>query len=92
MPIFRYQPYYKYNGPTRSQPFRAELSADDVERNMGLFFDEIGSYFQDVDATVEPVGDGIIAITAEITQDDCDERVKRCLNSLDLFADKGRGQ
>jgi len=88
MPLFKYQPYYKYNGPTLSQPFRKELTSDEVSRNMSLFFDEIGSYFNDVGATVEPVGDGFIGITADITQDDCDERVKRCLNSLDLFANK----
>ena len=88
MPLFKYQPYYKYNGPTLSQPFREELSADDVKRNMSLFFDEIGAHFADVGATVEPVGDGFIGITADITQEDCDARVKRCLNSLDLFANK----
>ncbi|WP_434026807.1 hypothetical protein [[Pseudomonas] boreopolis] len=88
MPLFKYQPYYQYNGPTLSQPFLEELSADEVKRNIGLFFDEIGSYFADVGATVEPIGGGFIGITADITQDDCDERVKRCLNNLDLFANR----
>lgn len=88
MPLFKYQPYYKYNGPTLSQPFREELSAEQAGRNINLFFDEVGSYFTDVGATIEPSGDGFICITADITQQDCDERVKRCLNSLDLFAIK----
>lgn len=88
MPVFKYQPYYKFNGPTLSQPFREELSADDVTRNMSLFYNEIASYFEDVGATVEPIGNGFIAITADISQDECDARVKRCLNSLDLFASK----
>ncbi|WP_049458538.1 hypothetical protein [Stenotrophomonas maltophilia] len=88
MPLFKYQPYYKYNGPTLSQPFREELNPDQVSHNMSLFFDEIGSYFTDVGATVEAVGGGFIGITADITQDDCDSRVKRCLNNLDLFANR----
>lgn len=88
MPIFRYQPYYKYNGPTLSQPFREELSAEQVRHNMNLFFQDIDHYFTDVGAVVGPAGDGFIAITADITQNDCDERVKRCLSSLDLFANK----
>ena len=89
MPTFRYQPYYKYNGPTLSQPFREELRAEQVQHNMDLFFQDIGHYFTDVGATIEPIDEGFIAITADITQADCDERVKRCLNALDLFANKG---
>jgi hypothetical protein len=92
MPVFKYQPYYEYNGPTKSDPFREELSADQIKRNMSLFFDEIGSCFSDVGATIEPVGGGFIGITADITQADCDARVKRCLNSLDLFANKALAQ
>ena len=86
MPLFRYQPYYQYNGPTLSQPFREELSDYEITRNMELFFNEMGNYFADVGAIIEPLGNGFIGITSEITQDDCDERVARCLNGLDLFA------
>jgi hypothetical protein len=32
--------------------------------------------------------DGFVSINANITQIDCDERVKNCLNSLDLFANR----
>lgn len=92
MPQFKYKPYYYYNGPTHAEPLREELGADDVSRNMRLFFEEIGHYFADVGAVVEPVDDGCIGITAAITQEDCDARVKRCLNNLDLFATKIRAQ
>lgn len=91
MPNYKYEPYYHYNGPTHSQPLRVELSAEEAGRRLALFFAEIGSYFEDVGATVEPVGTGVVSITAEINQFDCDERVKRCLNSLDLFARKITG-
>lgn len=88
MPKFEYKPYYQYDGPTHAEPFREELSADKISRNMSLFFNEIGHYFADVGAVVEPVDGGSIGITAEITQEECDARVKRCLNSLDLYAKK----
>jgi len=45
-------------------------------------------YFTDVDAKVEKFSNGIVGISSEITQDDCDSRVKKCLNNLDLFANK----
>lgn len=88
MPTFKYRPYYQYNGPTRSQPFREELSDDEVQRNLDRFFNEVGSYFDNVEAQIDLPGDGVVEITAQATQADCDERVKRCLNSLDLFAQK----
>lgn len=86
MPTFKYQPYYKYNGPTSSQPFREELSAEEAGCKIGLFFDEINLHFANISATFELIGNGFVAITADITQQECDERVKNCLNSLDLFA------
>lgn len=88
MSIFKYQPYYMYNGPTVSQPFREELSEEQVKFNIDQFFQDLGHFFMDVGAKFEAVGDGFVAITADITQDECDERVKRCLNSLDLYANK----
>ena len=92
MPTFKYQPYYQYNGPSSSHPFREKLSVEQVRQNMDLFFQDIGHFFTDVGATVEPIGDGYVAITADITQNECDERVKRCLNGLDLFANKVAAQ
>ena len=88
MPLFKYEPYYQYNGPTRSQPFRQELEKDEIDRNMNLFFTEIGMHFADVVAKVERLSESVVGISSEITQDDCDARVKKCLNSLDLFANK----
>jgi hypothetical protein len=88
MPMFKYQPFYKYNGPTRSDPFREELSVEEVKYNIELFYNEIGSYFKNVRATIERHDNGFIEIDANITQADCDERVKRCLNNLDLFANR----
>jgi len=88
MPTYKYRPYYKYSGPTLSQPFREELSEVEVGRRLGLFFEELGNYFDDAGDVIEPVGDGVIGVTTELTEAACDELVKRCLNSLDLFAQK----
>jgi hypothetical protein len=92
MPQFKYKPYYYYNGPTLAEPFREKRSDDEVSRNMSRFFDEIGHHFSDVGAVIEPVEDGVIGITADVTQEECDSRVKRCLNSLDLYAFKIRAK
>lgn len=35
-------------------------------------------------------GNGTVSITTEITQAECDVIVKKCLNSLDLYAKKIR--
>lgn len=88
MSTFKCRPYYAYNGPSFSEPFRQQLSEEVATRNMGCFFDEVANYFEDVGARVEPRGDGVIAIATDVSQADCDNRVKRCLNSLDLYAQK----
>lgn len=92
MPTFKYRPYYFYNGPSLAEPFRQQLNEEVVLRNMGCFFTEVGVYFEDIGAQVEPLGGGVIGITTDASQVDCDERVKKCLNSLDLYAQKLTGQ
>ena len=44
---FKYQPYYKYDGASLAQPFREELTPDEVEYNLACFFDEVQRYFED---------------------------------------------
>jgi hypothetical protein len=88
MPLYKYQPFYEYDGPTHAQPFRDELSSDEAEENIEGFYSEIENYFDD-DAKFERKEDGFIYITSNVTQAECDEQVKRCLNGLDLYANKG---
>jgi hypothetical protein len=85
MAIYKYQPYYKYDGPTNSEPFREELDLEQQKENIEDFFSEIERYFES-DTKFERRDDNYIWITSDISQNDCDERVKRCLNSLDLYA------
>ena len=87
MPLFKYKPYYQYNGPTPSDPLRDELSQEEAEDRVRCFFEEIDRYFEEDSVAIKKEGD-LVSITSEINQKDCDEAVSKCLNSLDLFANK----
>jgi len=88
MPLYKYRPYYKFNGPTRDEPFREELSPEEGKENIEDFFSEIERYFES-GTKFERQDDGFIWITSDISQSGSDEQVKLCLNSLDLYANKG---
>jgi len=88
MSIYKYQLYYNYDGPTHSQPFREELTPDEVAYNLECVFSDIDRYFEDGTAEFEKISEKCIGITSDISETNCDERVIRCLNSLDLYAHK----
>ena len=91
MPIFKYKPYYEYSGPTRSDPFRELLSEDEVEQNMKYFYEHMEYAFAGTDAVFKTDDTGTVSIHTEIlSEQECDERMKKHLNSLDLFANKIR--
>lgn len=86
MSTFKYKPYYKYDGPTHSNPLREELSQVEAEERVRCFYIDIVHYF-DEDIDINQEGD-LVSISGDIKQSDCDELVKKCLNNLDLFAQK----
>lgn len=88
MSIYKYQPYYQYDGETLAQPFREKLTEKEIEYNTESFFSDIDRYFKDDMATFERVSKNCLEITTDISETECDERVKQCLNSLDLYAHK----
>ncbi|MBU1668995.1 hypothetical protein KKC13_11305 [bacterium] len=88
MPIYKYQPYYQYDGVTLAQPFREELTQEEIEYNIESFFSDIDRYFDTHTTTFERLSENCLEITTDISETECDERVKRCLNSLDLYAHK----
>lgn len=88
MPTYKYQPYYQYNGPTHSEPMREELSTEEAKQRLDLFIDEIGAYFENVGVQIETTIGGVVCVSTDLMQKDCDDRVKRCLNNLDLYAKK----
>ncbi|RUO27876.1 hypothetical protein CWE12_13140 [Aliidiomarina sedimenti] len=86
MSTFKYKPYYKFDGQTHSSPSREELSPEEAEERVRCFFEDIAHYFED-NIAINKEGD-LVSISGDIKQSDCDELVKKCLNSLDLFAHK----
>jgi hypothetical protein len=88
MALYKYQPYYRFDGPNRLQPFLEKLTPDEVEDNLECFFSEVERYFEDGTAEFEKLSDSCIGITSDISEDECDERVKGCLNILELYAYK----
>jgi hypothetical protein len=38
MAIYKYQPYYKYDGPTHADPFREEFDLEQQKENIKGFF------------------------------------------------------
>ena len=67
---------------------REELSDDEVRHQLELFFQEIEHHFEDVGVKVETMADGVACLSTDLSQKECDDRVKRCLNGLDLYARK----
>ena len=66
---------------THSQPFREELTIEEINYNIESFFSDIEQYFDEYTVVIERISEQCIKITTEITETECDERVKKCLNS-----------
>lgn len=90
---FTYRAYYQYNGPSRADPLRKEKSAEEVERALTLFPLDLEHYLSQ-GSTVEtphrqtdPCSSYVTVVTLG-DEPQVDEVVKRCLGTLDLFAEK----
>lgn len=91
MAVFKYKPFYEYSGPTRSDPFRERLSDEQIHQNMQAFYNHLEDEFSNTDALFETDSTGTVSIiTLVLSEKDCDEIMKRHLNSLDFFANKVR--
>lgn len=88
MPIFKYQPRYQYNGPTLSHPLLDELNEDEVERNLRVLREDLKRHFEEIDGKVQTSENGLISITVDLTQRECDDIVAGYLRNLYLVADK----
>ena len=87
MAIFSYEIYYLYK-PTTSNPLLDELSKEEVERNISLLIDDLGNHFAEIGGFVESPSNGVISITADIAQKECDKIVEGYLSHLYLLAKK----
>jgi len=88
MATYKYTPYYRNDGPSRSEPLRDELSAEDIEHRLQLFLQDVRASFEDVHARVDTEDDNIVSVTTDLSRAECDERVRGCLSSLGLYAKK----
>lgn len=91
MATYTYKPYYVYSGPARSQPFRKELTAEEIEKNLAFFFNNLDSHFVGTDAVVRRTDADTVSVQTTHPEDKCDEILKGLLDHLDLFAHKTRG-
>ena len=88
MPIFKYRPYYHYNGPTIREPLLDQLSEDEVERNLLLLVEDLKNHFKEIGGDVEELEDGVILINVDLSKKECDDIVGGYLSNLHLFANK----
>jgi hypothetical protein len=85
--------YYQYNGPSRVDPFRTEKSAEEVERALMLFPLDLehsllqGSTVETPQDLAAP-GSSYVTVVTPGDETQADAVVKRCLGTLDLFAEK----
>ena len=90
MPTYRYGVFYRFNGPTHSDPLRDELSPEEVERNLRLFAQDLPNYFGEVAVNVQSQQDThdfplVVTVETAAPKTVADEAVKRCLIGLELF-------
>lgn len=88
MPTFKYRPYYSYKGPTRSEPMKEPLSDEEIQQRKEQFYDDIRALFEDSEAEIEITASGDVFISINLSKTKCDDKVEKCLNSFELYADK----
>jgi hypothetical protein len=93
---FTYRAYYEFNGPSRDDPFRSEKTTDEAAEALSRFplelehFVESGSIVE-VPLSTRDSNSSFVTVVTPANEAQVDEAVKRCLNGLDLFAQKISG-
>lgn len=92
---FTYRVYYKYNGPSHSDPLRTPKDSNEIAEALRVFPSELPHYFSsDHDATVfseqtnKETNSIIVVVGTVLDEENTDEGVIKCLNGLDLFGEK----
>ncbi|WP_095113783.1 hypothetical protein [Pseudomonas sp. Irchel 3H7] len=86
MKTYSYRPFYQ--GPSPVNPMRDELSADEQEQKLEMFYADVAAHFENLGSIVKRNSAGLISITTEVPEKDCHKIVANLLISLDLHADK----
>jgi hypothetical protein len=89
---FDYRAYYAYAGPSKAEPFRTELTLEEVEDALSSFPQHLDRYL-DADAVVR-AGDyrpgtreRVFTILTAGDRAATNDAVARCLSSFDLYGD-----
>jgi len=92
MKEYKFEIYYKYDGPSHSDPFPEEKNSEQIQDALGNFVNEVGHYVESLETAVSsmPV-DGnierrIVSIKTTTNKEEVKEAVKKCLQDLDLRA------
>lgn len=89
---FRYRAYYTYAGPSKAEPFRTELTVEEVEDALSSFPQHLDHYL-DAAAAAQPDGyrpgtrERIFTIVTARDRATTNDAVARCLSSFDLYGD-----
>jgi len=93
---FSYRAYYQFTGPSRDDPFRSEKTEEDVGKAISRFPLELEHFLEQGSVVEVPQGvsdfnSSFVTVVTDASEAQVDEAVKRCLNGLDLFAQKFSG-
>jgi len=89
---FHYRAYYLYAGPSKAEPFRTELTVEEVEDAMSSFPQHLDHYL-DADAVVQAgeyrpgSRERLFTIVTAHDRTTTNEAIVRCLRSFDLYGD-----
>ncbi|WNC95221.1 hypothetical protein RI103_38720 (plasmid) [Paraburkholderia sp. FT54] len=89
---FQYRAYYAYNGPSKVEPFRSELSAEEVEDALSSFSRHLEHYLKpgavvEADEYEPGARDRVFSVETDSDRAATNEAVASCLTSFDLYAD-----
>jgi hypothetical protein len=92
MSHYKYRAFYRFDGPSRVDPFPTEKSAQEVTEALSRFPLELEHYI-DAEATVEVphpqplAGFSYVTVVTDADKELIDDAVKRCVSSLQLYGD-----
>ncbi|KZK31534.1 MULTISPECIES: hypothetical protein [Delftia] len=87
MPTYSYRPYYSDKITSHEQFMQDELSEDEAAQVIEQLPFDLEHHFEEGEAEITCIG-GILRVTTDVPENECHHRVKQCLISRNLRADK----
>lgn len=94
MKEYKFEIYYKYDGPSHSDPFAKEKNPDQIQDALSNFVNEIPHYIEGNKNTASSlhvegnIERRIVSIKTTAEENEVMESVTRCLQNLDLRANR----